>query len=134
MPGLLIGITEPKKKKPLERTGLAPPPFKGSPAPAPEVEAEPDPYDPNESAEPFEAEMESAGSEMDSGAPFSQEQVGYCTPETKCGTCDYFEAPNSCEYVRGTIEADGYCILHSDHGGTGMVEAPAEAEGVDALA
>lgn len=132
MPGLLIGITEPKKRKPLERTGLAPPPFGGSKATTVE-DAESPPLDAGESATPLEAEVEEVGPDMETGAQFSQEQVGYCTPGTQCATCDYFEAPNSCEHVQGAIEAGGYCILHSDHGSKSEA-IESGAEGIDAIA
>ena len=131
MPGLLIGITPEKKKaKPLERPGLTPPPFGGSKASAPPTAPDPEP-DPYGAADSPMAGMEKetvAGSD-DAGSPmFAQEQVGYCTAEQKCGSCDYFVDPQACKYVQGTIDAEGCCPLHSARGAASeALETPMES-------
>lgn len=48
--------------------------------------------------------------------PQTAHDVNYMGPSEapfKCGHCEYFEAPSSCEKVAGKIDANGCCNLYS---------------------
>lgn len=32
---------------------------------------------------------------------------------SRCGTCSYFQAPSSCQFVNGSITPNGWCVLYS---------------------
>lgn len=36
--------------------------------------------------------------------------------EARCGTCSFFEAPGSCNYVDGSISPAGWCVLYKKKG------------------
>jgi hypothetical protein len=49
-------------------------------------------------------------------AKVSKETAGYQqTPkgQSKCGTCSFFHAPSSCNYVEGPINPSGWCTLYN---------------------
>lgn len=139
---IVVGA-KPKPKKPFERPGLQSPPFSHSaPSPDPVGEdvlpgapagygrtaptAPSEPAGPEETeSSPFDAVEKEKVAPDTGGAVFSQEQVGYCGPDNRCRTCDYMLPPNSCTYVLGHIEDEGYCILHSGNGPSSeAAEAP----------
>jgi len=48
-------------------------------------------------------------------AKVSKQTVGYQqTPkgQARCGTCSFFQAPSSCNYVDGPINQSGWCTLY----------------------
>jgi anaerobic selenocysteine-containing dehydrogenase len=32
--------------------------------------------------------------------------------QARCGTCSYFQAPSSCNFVNGPISTTGWCVLY----------------------
>lgn len=36
--------------------------------------------------------------------------------EARCGTCSFFQAPGSCNYVDGPISPTGWCVLYKQRG------------------
>lgn len=52
-------------------------------------------------------------------AKVSQQTVGYQqNPKgpSRCGTCKFFQAPSSCNYVQGPINPQGWCTLYQATG------------------
>jgi hypothetical protein len=126
-----------KPRRPLERSGLKPPPASTSPS---------SPSSSGEDLYPMSASSTSLGSSnpigeeviqsqpldpidpmgTSTGAPedvpeaaFSQSQAGYTSGQDRCGGCTSFIQPSACKYVQGVIEAEGSCPLHSNLSGMG---------------
>jgi anaerobic selenocysteine-containing dehydrogenase len=48
-------------------------------------------------------------------AKVAKQTVNYqATPKgpARCGTCSFFQAPSSCNYVNGPITPTGWCVLY----------------------
>lgn len=48
-------------------------------------------------------------------AKVSKETAGYQQSprgQSRCGTCSFFQAPSSCNYVEGPINPSGWCTLY----------------------
>jgi anaerobic selenocysteine-containing dehydrogenase len=56
-----------------------------------------------------------AGSAAAATAKVAKQTVSYQgTPKgpARCGTCSFFQAPSSCNYVDGPINPSGWCVLY----------------------
>ena len=129
MSKLLVAIARPlSPRKAMERPGLMPPPsgnrsslsFPDAPVATDDNEPLNEPIEDDPS--PLVMEEEEPNNEDVGGAPFTQEQAGYCGPECRCQSCAHFMQPDSCKYVQGDIDPDGTCPLHSDRGSDDMIE------------
>ena len=64
----------------------------------------------------------------------SDPSANYMGPDQgpfKCGNCEYFQAPNSCQKVQGPIESEGCCNLYEKGPATA---APSSLGGLRAAA
>jgi anaerobic selenocysteine-containing dehydrogenase len=61
----------------------------------------------------------SLSSAAEAAAKVPKETVNYqMSPKgaARCGSCAYFQAPSSCNYVDGAISPSGWCMLYKAKG------------------
>ncbi len=73
-----------------------------------------------ETPEVEQAEEQALQDQKFSADKVDQATAGYRAGGCTCSTCHFYEDPNSCKMVSGTIDPDGWCNIYT----TGDQEGP----------